>query len=286
MKARLRLRSILLLLLFLPYFTSSFPKFNRPSMNRKPSNQNKKNTGLSLFSKIGIATASLLGGYWAITSIFFPQSLGGGVQFETVEDIPAIYFKEKTEIPAFVVKVTDGDTYRVRHLANKNSRDFKGSLKEHTIPIRLAAVDTPEVAKQGQPGQRFGDVAKKFAQDRILNKEVSVKLLGKDQYNRVIGLVKYKSEGKEYDLAEELLKNGYAVVYRQGGARYDGKIERWNSLENMAKIERKGIWEDGVENVQLPSDYKRAMRSGAMAGDRQSTGAGSAGGAQYSYGLR
>lgn len=249
------------LLVSLPFTITSFPKYYRPTMGRNSSSRNSKSkTSLSLFSKIGISAASLFGSYWAITSIFFPQP-ATTPQFETTGDIPAVYFKEKQEIPAYVVKVTDGDTYRIRHLANKNSREFKGSLTEHTIPLRLAAVDAPEVAKYGQPGQKFADEAKKFAQEQILRKDVTVKLLGKDQYNRVIGLVKYELNGKTYDLSEELLSRGYAVVYRQGGAKYDGKIERWNNLENIAKLEKKGIWKDGVDAAELPSDYKRAMRN-------------------------
>ena len=91
------------------------------------------------------------------------------------------------------MKITDGDTYRVRHV-NRNNKDpkFKGLLSENTIVVRIAAVDTPETAKFGNGGQKLGPAATEFARERLFGKKVSVKLLSKDQYGRVVGLVKYK----------------------------------------------------------------------------------------------
>jgi hypothetical protein len=36
------------------------------------------------------------------------------------------------------------------------------------------------------------------------------------------------------DISEQLLLNGLAVVYRQGGAQYDGNKSRWEELEEKA----------------------------------------------------
>lgn len=247
----------------------SFPKHCIPKMKGgKSSDHSGRDKGaLGLFSKLAIVTASIVGSYWAITSVFFPSS-SNMVQFDTVEDIPAIYFREKRELPVNVVKVIDGDTFRVRHLAKKSSLSFHGSLKDHTFPVRLAAVDAPEIAKRGLPGQPLSDEAKKFVQDKVLHKDVTLKLLGKDQYNRVLGLVRYNEKSGERDLSEELLKKGLATVYRQGGARYDGSLSRWTDLERTAQQQRKGIWMNGIENVQLPSEYKRAMKGGEASRSR------------------
>ena len=91
------------------------------------------------------------------------------------------------------MKITDGDTYRVRNI-NKYNRDpkFNGLLSENTIVVRIAAVDTPETAKFGNQGQKLGPAATEFAKEKLFGKKVSVKLLSKDQYGRVVGLVKYK----------------------------------------------------------------------------------------------
>ena len=49
-----------------------------------------------------------------------------------------------------------------------------------------------------------------------------------------------------------------AVVYRQGGAKYDGGIEKWNAIEDEAKSSKQGLWSE--ENADLPSAYKKRQR--------------------------
>lgn len=187
-------------------------------------------------------------------------------QYDTINDLPDTFFKEKREIKAIVVKVVDGDTYKVRHMANSRSSNFQGTLKDYTITVRIAAVDTPETAKQGNPGQKFANEAKEFAERKLLNKQTRIKLLSRDQYGRVIGLVKYRDSGflswfrSDRDISEELLKQGLASVYRQGGAQYDGSVERWNLLEKAAQSRKKGMWENGIDKADLPSNYKKAVK--------------------------
>lgn len=169
-----------------------------------------------------------------------------------------------------VKAVTDGDTIKVRHKPESRERSFNGPLKYHTIIVRLAAVDAPEIAKHGKEGQPHSMEAKQFVESNLLNKEVKVKLLSRDQYGRVVGLVKYKNGGlfglfrKERDLSEELLKRGLAAVYRQGGARYDGSIKRWEAFEEVAIKQKRGIWENGVEKAQLPSEFKKAAKKSEL----------------------
>lgn len=194
---------------------------------------------------------------------FFTASMP---MFETAQDIPGTYFKSKTEIQAIVQHISDGDTYKVRHITKAADKSFSGPLRHHTIIVRIAAVDTPEIAKNGKDGQLFSEEAKEFASDKLLNKKVKVKLLSRDQYGRVIGLVKYKEGGifglfqKEKDISEELLKRGYAVVYRQGGGQYDGSIKKWDDIEAEAIRQRKGMWKNGADKVQLPSQFKKAAK--------------------------
>ncbi len=187
--------------------------------------------------------------------------------FNTANDIPQNYFKERKVIKAVVVDIIDGDTYRVRHITRwRYWHTYKGSLKDNTIVVRIAAVDCPETAKFGKPGQKFGEESKIFATQKLLGKPVLVKLISKDQYGRVIGLVNYKDSrlhiftSSRRDISEELLRSGLATVYRQGGAQYDGGVERWNKLEATATQKRKGMWVNGADGVQLPSDYKKQQR--------------------------
>lgn len=217
-------------------------------------------------SKVALMTG-VLGGVFACFSLANPFA----AHFDTVSDIPESYFRSKTSINAVVERITDGDTIRVRHVSGWGSRSYRGTLKENTIIVRLAAVDTPETAKRGQEGQQYAQEAKAFTENKVLGKDIKVKLLAKDQYNRVIGLVKYSERSwigfsVEKDLSEELLKQGLAVVYRQGGARYDGSIERWNTLEQEAIDRHKGIWSNGKDKADLPAAYKKKQRKEALVG--------------------
>jgi endonuclease YncB( thermonuclease family) len=197
---------------------------------------------------------------------------GGDGRFETIDDIPSAYFKSKTSIDGEVIKVSDGDTFRLRHtpktLFGTASSEYTGSIKQHTIPVRLYAVDTPETAKFGAEGQPFADEATKFTEGKVLGKKVSVKLLAKDRYGRAIAAVSYRApglvpmtNGPEEDLSEELLRRGLAVVYRQGGAQYDGSIDKWNKIEAEAKKKKLGIWSvENVATMESPGDYKKRQK--------------------------
>ena len=178
--------------------------------------------------------------------------------YSTVDSIPSSYFSEKKVVSGTVVKVIDGDTFRLRHTPFFfSSNKFIGGLKDNTIIVRIAAVDTPEIAKYGKPGQKYGKEAADFTKRAILGKSVSLKLLSKDKYNRALGIVKYKDGFVEKDLSAELLSHGLAVVYRQSGAQYDGGIDRWNVLEANAKASKLGIWSE--KNVILPSEFKKKI---------------------------
>ena len=152
----------------------------------------------------------------------------------------------------------------MRHLPTPISKaDYTGGLKEHTLAVRLYAIDAPETAKFGNPGQPFADEATKFVEEKLLRKRVSMKLLSKDKYGRALGAVSYQEnsfplmKGKMVDISEELVTRGLAVVYRQGGANYDGNVAKWNALENSAKKRKVGIWSQNAQSIQLPSDYKK-----------------------------
>lgn len=201
---------------------------------------------------------------------------GANARFETAADIPSSAFKERKVLNGDIVKIVDGDTYRFRHkpqLLFGLGADFKGPLSEHTLMVRLAAVDTPEIAKFGNKAQPYAQEAKDFASLRLSGRSVQVKLLSRDQYGRVVARVRYKQPislpfgipspsvfVRSADFSEELLREGLGVVYRQGGAQYDSDLDKFNALESQAIQERKGIWSKGKDNADLPSEYKKNLR--------------------------
>ena len=161
---------------------------------------------------VGITAAPGLQLYWA--------------RYRTVEDIPPSVFRTHASISAKVIKVTDGDTYRVRHLPPLSG--FRGDrtkaeggsakLSEETLQVRIAAVDTPETAKFGAEGMPLGDAATDFVKTKLLGRRVTIKPLARDQYGRAVSTVTYGSGPLglfPVNISEELLRQGLAVVYRQ-----------------------------------------------------------------------
>ena len=56
-------------------------------------------------------------------------------------------------------------------------------------------------------------------------------------------------------IVEQLLKAGLGHIYRQAGAQYGGKLEKFEKLEEKAKKKKKGIWSLG-KKLETASDYK------------------------------
>jgi endonuclease YncB( thermonuclease family) len=204
----------------------------------------------SLLAKYGpmvgasVLAVAILSGGGVLPSAQPPQ---GVPMYATVSDIPNESFKRRDVLEGRIVKIVDGDTYRFRmsdqqkplwpswlpswpfsssgpgdssRSSRPNNKRTKWT-KANTITVRIAGVDTPETAKGGKAGQALGDEATNVATSLLFEQDVSVKLLAKDRYGRVLGVVRYGPEQK--DIAEELLRRGLAVVYRQGGAQYDSR---------------------------------------------------------------
>ncbi|KAJ1451060.1 hypothetical protein M885DRAFT_530796 [Pelagophyceae sp. CCMP2097] len=222
-----------------------------------------------------------------VAAVFLAGSIFGGAasttvadsfsRYRTVDDVPSRAFKDHSTISAVVVKVSDGDTLRVRHAppldflrpaAKTKAEGGSARLADETLQVRLYAVDTPETAKFGNPGQDFGDTATALVSSKMgPGANVRVKLLAKDQYGRAVAAVSYASGPfglTRADMSEELLRAGLARVYRQGGAEYDGGLAKWDAIEAEAKKSGRGIWADGGGAVD-PAAYKRGLKAAKAA---------------------
>ncbi len=122
-----------------------------------------------------------------------------------------------SDLTGQVLTVADGDTITLR-------------VDGDRVKVRIQGIDCPE---RDQP---FGKEAGDFVKDLVLNREVEVKSLGKDQYDRVLGEVSI--DGK--NLNKELLKNGYAWWYeRHARDRTD-----YRDLQEEAREANRGLWSD------------------------------------------
>ena len=215
---------------------------------------------------------------WVSSSSSTPSSLGAAAiiplpfrTYDTANDIPAQYYKDNKVIHGRVVKITDGDTLRIRHTPlYPISKGEKGcvnkKLTECTISVRLYGVDAPETAKFGNEGQPYAKEAKEYISSIIAsNKIVTVKLLRKDQYSRVIGSVTTRSYKYlpfiQTDLSKGLAENGYASLYTGRGAEYNDNLLKLEKKIEKAQKQKKGIWSNGVGEFQDPASYKRQIKA-------------------------
>ncbi|CAM9705131.1 unnamed protein product [Phaeothamnion confervicola] len=180
-------------------------------------------------------------------------------RYNTAADIPDTAYARHLTIKGEVVNVADGDSLRLRHAPFFSfSKARSGRLTETTIAVRLYGIDAPEMAKFGQPGQAYAAEAKDFVIKTLKGQNVKLTLLRRDQYGRAVGRVTYGTWPLRHDASEELLRRGLAVVYRGGGAEYDGRRDAFERLEAASKTARRGLWK--ASQVELPSDYKAGQR--------------------------
>lgn len=188
-------------------------------------------------------------------------------QYNTANDIPTSYYKENKIIRGRVIKIVDGDTIRLRHTPLyplKKGRDCTRRLSECTISVRLYAVDAPETAKRGSPGQPFAQEATEYTTNQVLDKVVRVKILRKDQYARVVGQVTTRNRMLPFltkDLSVSLAEKGLASLYTGGGAEYDGNRQLLEKKIEKARQRRQGIWSGKEGDFVDPAEYKRNVKA-------------------------
>jgi endonuclease YncB( thermonuclease family) len=116
-----------------------------------------------------------------------------------------------------VTTVIDGNTIEV--IATDNE----------TYKISLFGIDCPEL------GQEFGEKAKSFLQKLILDKNVSVKIQGKDRWGTRLGIVLIDGES---DPRLRLLEAGLAWTAERD------PIDEFELLKERAREKGKGLWKE------------------------------------------
>ena len=166
-------------------------------------------------------------------------------RLHNMSDVPAMYVgADAPFLRGRVVSVSDGDTIRFWHVPTRifhSSYLDKGQkLSDVTLPIRICTIDTPETAKFGKDGQKFGEEAKKRMQDLADQKIVNIRLLTKDQYGRGVAELRTGIWPFRKYADEEMLQAGLAEVYQGGGAVYGhrGKVSNTRQLLIVEYLQR------------------------------------------------
>jgi endonuclease YncB( thermonuclease family) len=186
------------------------------------------------------AVAVASGSVDSSTSTLLPKVANPFVQLETVGMVPKSYFDDNIAIYAFVERILDGDTLRVRHVPGFSLTQTtpepltKRGIADDTLVIRLYGIDCPEIAKNAkQTTQPFGIEAKQFASNLVYHQMVKITFIRKDRYGRAIAMVEtvptmtagsFLLSGLPglgpKDLTVELARAGLAELYTGGGSEY------------------------------------------------------------------
>jgi micrococcal nuclease len=133
--------------------------------------------------------------------------------------------------PVSVTYVIDGDTMVVR-------------LRGRKVRVRLLGVDTPELGRDGRPGEPFARKARGFAEAMIRQADrVDLEIAGDrvDEHGRLLGFLWLQLPGRAQpvNLSAELLRAGLAEAIWHFD--YPGK-RAFLSLEKAARRQRVGMW--------------------------------------------
>ena len=123
------------------------------------------------------------------------------------------------EYKGIVIKVTDGDSIKVKTVTNKINK------------VRLLYIDAPEI------NQQYGKSSKIFLEKIILNQNIIINTEKNDRYGRQLGEVYLYTHDKRVFINAKMIKSGNAWVYITNRSN----IYLLN-LEEHARINKLGLW--------------------------------------------
>ncbi len=115
-----------------------------------------------------------------------------------------------------VIKVYDGDTITI---INENNEKEK---------IRLYGISAREL------NQEYGQEAKNYLQNLILNKNIDVFVHYKDEYERTVAEIYLD----KININQEMVKQGQAFIFH----KYNNDLDIYIPLENYAKENQLGMY--------------------------------------------
>lgn len=154
---------------------------------------------------------------------------------EQIEELEQKIRERREKIPARMIKIFDGDTFKL---------DIKG---EEEI-VRLVGVDAPEIHEEREKTRLMGLLSKDFAQYYLENKDVYILIdkKGKDRFGRLLVYL-WLSDMRFFN--ELIIEEGFANAYTKFYHPYQ---KRFIEAEKIARERSKGLWGFGKE-IPYPS---------------------------------
>jgi len=155
-----------------------------------------------------------------------------------------------------VTSVGDADNFRLYHTPGgrlmgwhwaRRVPSVRKELVDQTLHVRIAGVDAPELPHFGHPGQKYGAPAMDWLKATVDGRDLRVYPYARDQYGRVVASVKIRrwfgipGLGTR-DLGLEMVKAGWAEVYKAKGAEYGTMKEAYLDAEKQARSHHLGQW--------------------------------------------
>ena len=109
-----------------------------------------------------------------------------------------------------VVKCYDGDSITVA------SRLPYDASPLYRFSVRVPGIDCPEIRTKCKDEKQCAKMAKAFLKELIMNQKVKLNVHGLDKYGRVLADVELFKDDQSINIAEEMIKNRYAVAYAGG----------------------------------------------------------------------
>ena len=142
-----------------------------------------------------------------------------------------------------------------KHCFDGDSVYVSGSVKNQLV--RLAGIDAPEIgSRKYNRGQAYGQEAKRYLENLILNKVVDIKgySIGPYPYNHLIGEIYLKDNNVNI----VMIKEGFAEVCHEKPPD-ELNIASYLEAEREAKGAERGMWSLGEKYIS-PRDWRKKHR--------------------------
>jgi endonuclease YncB( thermonuclease family) len=131
-----------------------------------------------------------------------------------------------------------------------------GHFPWEKITVRLIGIDAPDVShSKNTPGQPFSEAATKYLAGIVQNKTVEIISYGPDRYGRILAEVIV--DGRNVNI--EMLKAGYAEVYRGDSLVEILDTKAYWQAEEEARAAQRGIWSQG--NYMSPMKWRKTHQN-------------------------
>jgi endonuclease YncB( thermonuclease family) len=123
--------------------------------------------------------------------------------------------------------------------------------------VRLVGIDAPEKGTKKRPEQPYAEKARKYLEDLILGKQVSIKQIGIDRQNFLLAIVYLENSrglfsSKRQNINLEMIKQGFAEV---APVRSGLNMGPYKKAQKTSKKRKLNIWSQ--EDYVSPQEWRK-----------------------------